>query len=344
MRIGALVRITDRGLGVQMRAFAQNIDCSVLVIRNPDDARLGLAEHPEWFPGAPTVSFLNGELQPVDLVRDFIRSVDVIFSAETMYDWPICGWARQVGVATVVQANPEFYKHGQHPYEHPTQWVVPTAWLGKKIPGATVLPVPSPEFVDRRAPRDGPLRAVHVVGHQAAGDRNGTLPLAYGLQFVTEPVRLTVTCQDQRRPLIHTTGKVQVRQVGQVENAQDLYAGQELLVLPRRYGGLCLPALEAMASGLAVAMTWASPQHRTWPIIPIQCDVFPDGHHAPGGMVPLANATSESVAEVLNHCAREPEFLAEHQAKAKEWALANTWDRWLPDYLNVMEAACEKET
>ena len=49
------------------------------------------------------------------------------------------------------------------------------------------------------------------------------------------------------------------------KNQEDLYAGFDALLMPRRYGGLCLPMNEALFSGLPVFMTNVEPNNTILP-------------------------------------------------------------------------------
>jgi glycosyltransferase involved in cell wall biosynthesis len=49
------------------------------------------------------------------------------------------------------------------------------------------------------------------------------------------------------------------------EEQQTLYEGFDALIMPRRYGGLCLPMNEALTSGLPVIMSDTSQQRRSPP-------------------------------------------------------------------------------
>ena len=81
-----------------------------------------------------------------------------------------------------------------------------------------------------------------------------------------------------------------------------MYRGVNLVVLPRRYGGLCLPALEAAASGCALAMT-NTPPNGHWPIMPIDCR---QGRNlnTQAGLIRTVNAVPDSVAYTINTLAR----------------------------------------
>jgi len=106
-------------------------------------------------------------------------------------------------------------------------------------------------------------RFLHIVGKWASKDRNGTKSLIEALQFTTSDFEIVIKSQ---HPLDFTTDDHRVKfEVSNVEDQQDLYKDFDAMILPRRYGGLCLPANEALMSGLPVIMTRISPNNSVLP-------------------------------------------------------------------------------
>ena len=124
-----------------------------------------------------------------------------------------------------------------------------------------------------------------------------------------------------------------VHPVGYVEDRWDLYDGCSILVMPRRYGGLCLPVLEAMTRGLAVVMTDIEP-NRTWPIVPVAAAAG-----ATVGMtlgpVRVANCDLHDLIAQIEHTL---EHLEQYQQASLTWARENTWTRLGPLYRQVMDS------
>lgn len=350
MRIGWMCRMTARGLGYQTRDFATNMpDVAPLIVDNPADANLGYQNRPDWYPpGTPVVQLVDGRLEPASTVRSWLAECDVIGSAETLYDDRVYEWAAARGVATVVHSNPEFYRHHLRPHARkhpaPTMWMLPTPWLADRYPpGTPVVPVPPPTPPGRLAadPHDGPLRVLHVIGHRAAGDRNGTAGFLRSASYIDYPAEFTVTCQDADLPnldAVFPRGSVtDIRLVGPTDDRWDLYRGHDVLVIPRRYGGLCVPALEAMAAGLAVALPNVSP-NTMWPIVPISASLN-GWHAAPGGRVPAVTPNPRHVGSVINKLAAHRDLLRQAQTAAADWAATNTWEALTPVYLEHLTEA-----
>lgn len=304
----------------------------------------GFPVHLDRYPGATVVHYDRG-LLPEGPVREFLVGLDAVFTVETFYDWRICRWADEAGVATVCQLNPEFMRPVDELPARPTRWWAPTSWrLGHLPEGTRVVPVPvaGDRFPLCPPESDEPLRVLHVAGHHAMADRNGTAVVLESLGRLRPPMRVTVATQDARLPSSARgrRGGIEVQALtGGVRDYWHLYHDQDVLVMPRRYGGLCLPVQEAMAAGLAVVMTDAEPQSSTWPIVPIRAALSRPKLRCPGGPLPLATPRPESVAEQLNLLA-DRDRLRCQQEQSVEWARANTWEMLRPLYQQELADAC----
>ena len=176
-----------------------------------------------------------------------LLSCDVVYSAETFYD-PRLDEAAEAGrIRTVRHVNPELFGG-----EYATAYWYPTSWRPvDHLPPGPVMPLGIPDDWIRGRPA-GPGLALHVGGHRAAGDRNGT-KLAIDIAQRSKHWRWRFTSQDGigavPRGLIARTEFVK-----DTHDRWELYDGCAVLLLPRRYGGQSLPVVEAAARGLAVVM------------------------------------------------------------------------------------------
>jgi len=332
MKWGLIVRSeTDRGLGVQTYAMWQNLkpDRTLLVL----DYGSGFRSHPELYPGAAMVSLLHGpDKNRLDeqTVRHWWQGLDVVFTVETFYDWDLVEWAKRDNVKTLAHGNPEFWM-ATNP--QPDMWAWPTAWRTDLLPEGPVVPVPAPDRpIIAANPTEGfSLKAVHIAGNRALGDRNGTETLAMAMQQIPIGVELT-TYSQATMPKMYN-----VEHRNAAEDRWDMYVGQHMLVLPRRYGGLCLPAIEAMASGLAVAMTDCVPNHM-WPIISIPA-VEGKLLKMQTGEVRTSEATANGIANILKDFSYDRTNLAEQMSASVEWAHLNSWDVHRQTYYDLIEKA-----
>lgn len=201
-----------------------------------------------------------------DLVREWLTGLDVVFGCETFYVPWFTSLAASMGVRTVLQPNPEFVGHVLDWQPRPDVLAVPSTWRIGEIPDAVHLPV----GVNRaRLPFRLRTRAdtfLMVVGHQAVHDRQGLRVVLAALRHVTRPVNVVIRSQ---RPLASPGGygrhvTLDLR-VGDIEDYWQLYDEGDVLLHPRRYGGLSLPMQEALSCGMPVLMPNAPPQDSVLP-------------------------------------------------------------------------------
>lgn len=355
LRVGLIARAEQRGLGILTAAFYRHMRPDRTLVVDMGPLAGGFVPDFGQYPDATVVPFDGHYMQAEvaghtlrgtpDDFRWWLAGLDVVYSAETFYDWRLVEWADQLGVATVLHAMPEFYRHATDPFmPRPTQVWNPTCWRMDLLPpGSPVVPVPVEDDVWplRPAGTDGPLQVVHVAGHRAAGDRNGTLLLLAAAQRCHQPMDITVHCQDANLPVVRPrAGAVRLRMVaGGQPHRTDLYAGGQVLVLPRRYGGLCMPAQEALGAGLALAMPQCPPNPETWPLVGLR-GRWDARQPTPSGGVRSFSADPAVMARAMDSLARRPAYLAEMQGRAVEWARAHSWTELAPVYRQRLAEAC----
>jgi hypothetical protein len=107
-------------------------------------------------------------------------------------------------------------------------------------------------------------RILHVAGKRANNDRNGTDIVIEMLKYSKADYELVVTVQGDYEPDCNDP-RLTIDN-SNPDNRADLYSGFDLMVLPRKYGGLCLPMNESLLSGLPVIMTNISPNDTVLPM------------------------------------------------------------------------------
>lgn len=342
MKLGLIARCEiARGIAIQSRNFYDHMPVDrVLLVRMP---RPDCTEAPEWYDNRTEVAYdAKYHRLDEDTVKGWLDGLDVVFTVETPNDWRIPTWCKEMGVKLVIQGNPEFVRHlrpeGAY-LPHPDAWWWPTSWRLPHLPKGEVVPVP----MDRRyvkLPEGSPMKVVHVVGKRAWGDRNGTDLLAPAMRQVSERVHLTVHTIDGDLPQF--SGKLGRKVtldlvLDTVEDRWSMYDSQNVMVLPRRYGGLCLPALEAMASGLVVVMPSCSPNEELAGVT-VQARRARDLNMA-CGPVATYDVLTAALASKIDELARwHAEGALPHLAALQPLP---TWEQWRPQYLKKLEAICE---
>lgn len=345
MKVGLIARGEDRGLGIMCWEAYRHLQPDTTLLVDMGTLGGGFPMHADRYPDAELVAF-DGVGFPEDQVRAWVAGLDVVLTCETAYDWRLPDWCAAAGTKLVVHVMPEFYR--PQTGHLPVTWWNPTTWRMAALPeGARHVPVPV--ALDRWATvanggqrREGPLRVLHVAGHKAMADRNGTVLLAIALQACRQPMEVTIVTQDANLPARHARLQPGVSvhtTTGGVADYWQLYADHDVLAMPRRYGGLCLPVQEAMAAGLAVVMSDAEPQRTDWPVLPVKAH---QGRlvNTPCGGLPLANTNPAALAAVLDRLAADPDEVALQQLRSQAWAHAHSWEALLPLYRAELVRAC----
>jgi glycosyltransferase involved in cell wall biosynthesis len=338
VKLGVLARPEPRGLGNQTYEVCRHLNPDrVLLIDTGHDKRF--TKQPERFGRWDTTvaPWIGGRLDETT-VRRWLRGLDVVYSAESPYDFRMGEWCAAEGVGLVLHANPEFV--GPADAKVRATWWSATPWRLDHLPhGARVVPMPVPESLNTHE-ASARFRFLHTAGWPAVEDRNGTDRLMTAAHLMSAECDLIV--RGQHRSILHhrLPRHHPVRLViecGNVANYWDLYNGADVLVMPRRYGGLCLPVQEAMASGLPVVMTDCSP-NESWPGPRVPADTSTTVATR-AGRIPLYDADPHALAETLDNLATDPGFVAKLRQEATEWADANSWTSLQATWLQELQRA-----
>jgi glycosyltransferase involved in cell wall biosynthesis len=267
MKIGLIARADSTGLGTQAKEFFAHIPCKALVIdfqNMSEKSRHLLIPDLSAFPDQQVFHWGNKHPltngMPIEVIREFIQGLDILFCMETAYDYNFFELCRQKGVKTVLQLNYEFLDFPSH-LTGPALFASPSMWHYDEIPEPKVfLPVPVRDFplLERKE-----NNFLHIAGRMAQYDRNGTQTLFKALEHVESEMTVTIKSQNPIHiPHLRNTKVTLVVDSTNKQNYLDNYTGGTL-VMPRKYGGLCLPMNEAISLGMPVITTDISPNN-TW--------------------------------------------------------------------------------
>jgi glycosyltransferase involved in cell wall biosynthesis len=340
VRLGLIARADSRGLGIQTKAVFDNLHpVKTMVVDCPSAKPLPLRR--DWYPGATWIHGLptNGDF------RTWLDGLDVVYTAETGYGSALWAEAHTLGVKTVLHVNREFLDLK----DRPTLWAAPSMWCYDEIPSPKAfLPVPIDVQSSRlfnNVEQRGAVNFVHVVGRPAIHDRNGTADLLLALQYVTAEVTVTVRCQEAgyvsglvHQHNIRTPNNVTLRvESGDVADNSDLYAGQDVLVMPRRFGGLCLPVNEALGHGMPVVMPAISPNNTWLPndwLVPASLKTsFRAKQH-----VDVFETEPRILAAKIDQFATDSGFYQKARLEAVELRTQYSWETLKPRYIETLEA------
>lgn len=252
-----IARSDQGGLGYQTRDAVDMLRPQLVIEVVMGDAARG-NEHPGMFDGkADEVWRVNGPHITDDEWHAIGKAgIDWVWTAETFYSSTACKVLRSHNVRTAVHANPElFVDQGADLVAVPSSWQVATveARHGERC---YIMPHHYPDVP--ATPRTH-MRRLLALDSPAMLDRNGLL-------VAIEAFKLQGTVPEI---IVHAPG-ANIESVDgvkhsaeHVEDMGSIYDEVDALLLPRRYGGLCLPHMEAAARGI-VTIAPDTPPHDRW--------------------------------------------------------------------------------
>lgn len=255
--------------------------------------------------------------------RNIAPRADTWWTAETWY----CNEAERVikaaGKRSILYAMPELFNGSQAD----EVWN-PTRYLSDRRRLSDVMDWPTtPPSVWRE--RTSVKRLLHLSGG-AQYDRNGTEIFIDAMRQVTEPCEVMLHQPDETHQLDLSTiglpGHVTVRQSLDYFNTMDeAYEWADVLVIPRRYAGLCLPAFEAFGHGCLVMMSDTDPQC-DWPIVPVQAIPMPPARMR-GGAVPMVTVDPSMLARRIESLlTADPVAIGRQSREGRAWSETRSWD------------------
>lgn len=270
MKIGLLAFTTKTGLGIQTQNFYRHMQPHKTLVVDLSKFNNMPTNH-AMMPDAMVVKGIP-DCAAMDWLSD---DVDIIFVCETPLNYCLFEKAKAKGVPTVLQYNYEFLDYLNQPkLAPPTVLAAPTIWHKKDVERlgiAPVLDLPVPSEVSDIVSREiNECRTIiHVAGRQAIHDRNGTkiflqAALKCGNKFKYKIYVQSVDAETDRM-MLDVQKQVDLEIVYDIENYVDMYKDGDVLVIPRRYGGLCLPMQEALAAGIPVIMPDVEPNYQRLP-------------------------------------------------------------------------------
>jgi glycosyltransferase involved in cell wall biosynthesis len=300
------------------------------------------------YPNADII--VKGWEPSIDQFENFLEGLDAVYTAETPYGWDLVRLAKQRGIRTYIAINPEFCQHLVIPtLIKPTLLMNPTSWMHDRLPEPkqiVAFPV-APERFPRKSRHplafDKQIPAknfLHVIGRPAAYDRNGTLELLRALQYVKNPINLKLSCLqagyviDAIRPVeIPDHVKIEIDEM-QPHDYWDIYADQDVLIMPRRWGGMSLPIQEAMASGMPVIMSSSDVYSKQ-----VSDDWVVQSHYTARFQartsIDVFGVDVRELAECIDWFASDKEAMLDGYSYACQWSDLHSWQALKPLYEDV---------
>ena len=332
-----IARADNGGLANMLLPLAEHVRFDKILVVFAGHTTRGLA-HPERYQSLGEVRICDRGPRATEM-EWLTNGVEVVYTAETWYHPFILELAQRKGVRTVVHAMPELWSM----HEASSEVWAPTPWRTDVLPPHTrVVPVPvDRERIQHRAQNLSALTLVHVTSN-AMCDRDGTdlvLAAAPHLNFETE---IRIIGRNDKYDAVKSMycGLAHVQFEGAFDGPfWELWnstQATDLLVQPRRFGGLCLTMQEAAARGLPIVTLDLNPQRShlsTFNLIPSQ----PTGWTPmKGGSFNVMTCDPLRLATHLNQLAQTQlavDFLA---GVSDKWAKALDWSEWVEEYERLL--------
>ncbi len=347
MRIGLIARADFTGLGVQTHEFYKNmhphktlvVDLSHLNRQRNDLSR---------YPGAPVLKYTpypdtrTSDPVAIEMMNEFLDDLDIVFTCETPYDYHLFKEARLRGVKTVLQYNFELLDHLPEPrLPQPDLFAAPSMWRYNDVKFGNKVFLPVPVDRERFTPR---IRTeaktfVHVGGTPAMEDRNGTQLVLDAWPMVAGDARLIVHTQMSNYRV--RDRRVEIRR-GVVNDQMDFYRDADVMVMPRRFGGLCLPLNEALSCALPVVMTDLEPQNEFLPDELLVPTVESKSVMAKT-QIGVHSASPQDIAAVVQGLYEDPDRVGRYSRWSGEVGEMISWKNLAPVYQRTFEAVVAGE-
>lgn len=344
-KFGLLCYATDTGLGRQTKLLHDLMRPAKTMLVDISSYN-NLPLHLDWYDHVDVKTTGFPTRQDID---SFLVGLDAVFICETPLNYYLISRANELGVATILQYNYEFFDYIPNPFlPKPTVFAGPTLWNKERLAqqgfNITHLPLPIDISVLPQRTITQARHFFHVAGRPAVHDRNGTLDFVKAVRMLSpaSDVHYTVYCQAPTAELRRAVAGTRVQIVEHLPDYTDMFRHGDVMVLPRRYGGLCLPLNEAIGSGIPVLMTDVDPNNtwlpREW-LVPVMPRSTTFTAHCP---VELHSVNVQRLAERMNDLYRRPELVAVMHQQAKDLAASLSWEKLEPRYEEVVEEAISR--
>lgn len=331
MRLCIIARSDLTGLGIQSRNWVRLLKPQKLVVIDSSSFNHN-EQHLEWYKGYSGYT-INGFIKNGE-INAILKGIDALLTFEIPYSYELVRVAKSRGIKVIIQNNWEFTDYLNQPHlPLPDLLVNHSYWhlkdQMKLFPSITDY-CPTPLFIEdwdeimlHNMDRDlTKRRLLHVAGRRTYEDRNGTQDLLAAMKLVPKEYDFELVI------------KAQTAEVGQVTDARitidtshpvdekELYKDFDAMIMPRRYGGACLPMNEALAAGLPVIMPNVDPNNI---VLPKEWLVKAkhSGSFNTRTEIELFNADHNALADKIIELVSEPEAnLIARKIRAREIACA----------------------
>lgn len=272
-RVGIIARADATGLGVQSRNWVRLLNPDKVIVINSRSFN-GNDQHMEWYVGRRNAFRIDGFIKQNE-INPILDNIDVLLTFEIPYNYQLITAARMRGVKTIIQNNWEFTDYLRQPeLPLPDLLVNHSYWhlsdqerLWPDITEYCATPVFLEDYDtirEQNRSKFGKPRFLHIAGRKTYEDRNGTQDLINAVKLIPKEIDFELVIKTQTVDVYSDDPRIRVDREAP-EDERELYRWFDAMILPRRYGGACLPMNEALAAGLPVIMTDIDPNNKILP-------------------------------------------------------------------------------
>lgn len=274
-KLGIVVFSSHSGLGNQSRRLTQLLKPERILLIDSSPFSRNKLQHPQWYEGFNGYQVIGFPTRTACL--KFLEGLTHVYIIENPLNWDLITLARAKGIKVYIASNFEFCDNLVKPHlPLPDKFLMPSHWqvgemqnrFGKDKVEYLPPPIDPVEFKEVRDinfNRTGKRKFLHVIGTLAAADRNGTLLLLEALKHTKSDFELIIKSQHELPDHYISEDRRIKYQIGSEPEVANIYKDFDALIMPRRFGGLCLPMQEALMSGLPVIMPDISPNNELLP-------------------------------------------------------------------------------
>ncbi len=337
MKLGMICRMDNSGLGTLSWEFARHLKPDkVLLVEHEIHANF-----PERYEDFETKTISRhtqiGTKDWSETLDWFFSDIDVVFSAETFYDWSLIPKARKAGVKTVLYTMYEMTPE-KMPY-YPDLLLCPSKLdydvFKDYLTRVEYLPVPVATDKLRWVKREKAKTFIHPASHTGMNFRKGTKLLLDAIPLVKSDVKFRIFTWHN---VFETKDPRCEVEVVNFKNYWQLWREGDVLVYPQDYNGICLPVIEAMSCGLAVITTDIYPFNE---YMPRELMFQPEEMYTTRAANRLieteaARIDPKAIAEKIDEWANRD--ISKFSEYGRDWAVDNSWLTLLPKYTKLLES------
>lgn len=362
MKSGLIARADNSGLGVQTHEFYKHMTPTRTMVVD-----IGHLNHnksyPERYPDNAVI--INGFPDPRHFDA-FLEGLDIVFVAEAAYNPYLYVRAKELGVKTAVQYNYEFMDWIINDnYPKPDMLIAPSRWHYDEVDNwckenniaHVYLHCPvNRELLPFRVIEQAKI-FLHPAGKAAAHDRNGTEIVIGASKYLRSDAQIHIHFQGEQglaHQATHTIDyykevlehfgdatKITINQ-WEFDDYAEVYNDADVLILPRRYGGNCLPVNEALSTGMPVIMTDISPNNALLPanwLIPAS----KVAEFTPRTKVDIYASDPKSLAAKIDEFYfKNASEMRYENITANNIAQSISWQALKPKYIEAFEQLCNQ--